>query len=90
MTPQASRPPGSKQLAYLRVLAERTATTFTYPRTSTQASREIDRLRQLQPLGAGERAIARRALDGDREHHTYATAPHPDEIAGWGSTATWR
>jgi DUF3072 family protein len=86
-SPTTSRPT-AKQLAYLKALAERTATTFTYPHTSTQASREIDRLKQLQPLNADERALARRALDGDRERHTYAT--QPDEIAAHRSTTTWR
>jgi hypothetical protein len=90
MSPSPTKPPTAKQLTYLKALAERTATTFTYPATATQASREIDRLRQLTPLTADERAITRRAHDGDRERHTYATAPQPDEIVGYGSTASWR
>ena len=90
MSHSPTKPPTAKQLAYLKALAERTATTFTYPHTANQAGHEIDRLRQLPSLTADERAIARRAHDGDREHHTYATAPQPDEIAGYGSTATWR
>lgn len=36
--------PTRKQLAFLRSLAQRTGTTFTYPRTRGQASREIGRL----------------------------------------------
>src|SRR5660397_56147 len=39
--------PTSRQLRYLRVLAGGTATTFAYPQTRSDASREIDRLRQL-------------------------------------------
>ena len=33
--------PTRKQLAYLRSLANRSGTTFTYPRSSAQASAEI-------------------------------------------------
>lgn len=33
--------PTSKQLAFLRKLAQRTGTTFTYPHTRRQASRQI-------------------------------------------------
>ena len=44
----AKAPPTRKQLAYLRSLANRSATTFTYPRTSAQASAEIKRLQRLE------------------------------------------
>ena len=90
MSPQPTKPPSAKQLAYLKALAERTGTTFTYPRTSAEAGREINRLRQATPLTADERSIARRAQDGDRDRLMYGTAPREDEILGWGSTATWR
>jgi len=42
MTP---KPPSARQLDYLRALANRTGQTFTYPRTSRDASREIQRLK---------------------------------------------
>lgn len=43
----ASQAPTSKQLGYLRLLAERTETTFVPPRTRAEASREIDRMIRL-------------------------------------------
>jgi len=77
--------PTSKQLAYLRVLALQTGTTFVTPRDRRQAGREIERLRHL------------RRSSNDAEPSTdegcesvYATAPAADEIAGWGASATWR
>lgn len=36
--------PSRKQLAFLRALAQRTGTTFSYPRTRGQASRQITAL----------------------------------------------
>jgi hypothetical protein len=82
--------PSTKQLRYLRVLAERTETTFTPPDTREQASREIDRLRH-QRFETHEKAYERDETD-DQAHDTpaYATAAHPEEIAGRGSTAHWR
>jgi hypothetical protein len=74
-----------KQLRYLRVLAEQTGTTFTPPTSSTEASREIDRLAALKR----ERGT-HRELPDSTEQCVYATAPEPDETSGWGSSATWR
>ena len=39
----SSKPPTSKQVAYLKALAERTGQTFATPRTSRDASVEIPR-----------------------------------------------
>jgi len=44
-------PPTRKQLAFLRALAQRTGTTFTYPRTRAQASRQIAAL-LARPISA--------------------------------------
>ena len=52
-------PPTRRQLAYLRALADRASQTFTYPRTSVQASREIQRLRSAPASTPLERAIER-------------------------------
>ena len=41
------RPATAKQLRYLRSLAQRTGTTFTPPRDSREAGREITRMRRL-------------------------------------------
>jgi hypothetical protein len=43
--------PTRKQLAFLRSLAQRTGTTFTYPRTRGQASRQIAEL-LTRPISA--------------------------------------
>ena len=53
----APKPPTPKQLAYLRALASRTGQTFTYPRTSAQASRQIQRLKNAPPSTALDRAL---------------------------------
>jgi hypothetical protein len=79
------RGPTPKQLRYLRVLAERTGTTFTPPTSSAEASREINRLAALKR----ERGT-HRELPDSTEQCVYATAPAPDETSGWGSSATWR
>lgn len=44
-------PPTRKQLAFLRSLARRTGTTFSYPRTRAQASRQIAAL-LARPISA--------------------------------------
>jgi hypothetical protein len=79
--------PTERQLRYLRVLASATATTFESPATRAEASRQIDRLRKI------ERAPHTSALleaDVDVERLAYATAVHPDEVDGYGSSARWR
>jgi hypothetical protein len=83
--------PTRKQLAYLRALALRADQTFAYPRTASQASREIRRLKQALPSTRIERSI-------ERKHIADALAAGPQdaarvrdtEIAGYGSNATWK
>jgi hypothetical protein len=82
-------PPRPKQLTYLKALAQRTGTSFAYPQTRSEASREIERLRALPSLSSRERGRDRRTLDHDLERQRYATGPHADEITGWVS-ARWR
>ncbi len=76
--------PTARQLRFLRDLAARTASTFVYPTTRAQASAEIARMRTL----------ARRPRDrfaGDQTAAlVYATAVHPHEVSGYGSSAQWR
>ncbi len=45
--PLKSSRPTSRQLSYLRSLANQTGQTFTYPQTKTQASAEIQRLTSI-------------------------------------------
>lgn len=92
MAPSDSPKPTSRQLAYLRALANKTGTTFTYPTTKAQASREIKRLEDISTTGmtfaeleAEEHA---RALHDDIPL-TYGPAIRDHEIEGYGSTARW-
>lgn len=82
--------PTSKQLRYLRSLAERCGESFAYPATSAEASAQIGRLKGRKRTGRAER---RREVAGVRR----AMAERGDdaqvrsgEIAGYGSGATWR
>lgn len=90
MSPHTSTPSTAKprQLAYLRSLAAQTGTTFATPRTSRQASREIERLLRL--LKTKDRVPFRREPSIANDPHLYATAPHSDEIEGFGSSTHWR
>jgi len=50
-TTNSQTAPSRKQLAFLRKLAQRTGTTFTYPHTRRQASRQIAAL-LARPISA--------------------------------------
>jgi hypothetical protein len=84
------RPPTSRQLRYLRILAERTGTTFAAPYTSREASLEILRLQRLPSSPSRKRRDDRNELPTDREWMQPSTAIRAVEISGYGSTATWR
>lgn len=77
--------PTGKQLAYLRLLANKTGTTFVTPRDRRHASREIKRLQSLERRN-GTYFEPRR----DGTGMAYGTAPHPSEVEGWGAGARWR
>jgi hypothetical protein len=83
-------PPKPKQLSYLKDLAKKAGETFAYPETRAKASAEIKRLLDRKKLSPAER---RREAFEDRcqagERHGDAAAVREDEVAGWGSTATW-
>lgn len=79
--------PTERQLRYLRALALASGTTFCQPATRRQASREIDRMR----LHDRSPDVSRPEQDAiEREQLTYATAVQPDEVSGFGSSASWR
>jgi hypothetical protein len=83
--------PTRKQLAYLRALALRAGQTFAYPRTARQASREIRRLKQALPSTRTERALERKDIaDALASGPNDAARVRPAEIAGYGSSATWK
>ena len=84
-----SEQPSSRQLRYLRILAESSGTTFVNPSTRSEASREIRRLQALPSLTWDERRGERRALDADRERLASANAIQPGETSGYGPNARW-
>ena len=81
MTAAQETAPTPRQLRYLRALAAGTGTTFEYPATRAEASRQIGRLRTLS------RAPQERDIEAAAP---YATAVHEDEVEGYGASATWR
>jgi hypothetical protein len=83
--------PTPKQLAYLRTLAQRTGQTFAYPRTASQASREIRRLKNTPASSRTEVRIERKQIADQiaAGPANNSTAVRVDEISGHGSTATW-
>jgi hypothetical protein len=85
----SSKPPTAKQLAYLRALAERTGQTFTRPRTSSEASREIQRLKKAQPMTSAELEIEREIADAVTRGDQDAARFRRSEVTGYGSCATW-
>jgi hypothetical protein len=87
-----SNGPTSRQLQFLRSLAEQTGTSFTPPKTRTQASSEIKRLLALKEAGHVELAIRPSDVDTKPVDNglVYATGVQPGEVFGFGSTASWR
>jgi len=82
--------PTSRQLNYLRALANRTGQTFTSPRTRREASREIKRLKQAQPSTRTERELERKHIaDAVARGQEDATRVHPGEVTGYGSNCRW-
>jgi len=84
------------QIKYIKDLAAQTETSFTYPKTKAEASREINRLLQLKE---SRRTPAYEYTEEDKpslEHAEveepdllYATAVRAGEVAGYGSAASW-
>ncbi|HTX09509.1 MAG TPA: hypothetical protein VME22_12905 [Solirubrobacteraceae bacterium] len=85
MTP---KPPTPRQLNYLKALANRTGQTFTYPRTSAQASAEIHRLKGIRATGFTFAEL--QAENAAREAHgDLACSVQGFEVTGYNSSATW-
>jgi hypothetical protein len=82
-------PPTQRQLHYLKALAQRSGQTFQWPTSSSEASREIRRLKQARPSTGLERAIERFGDTQAIESAQDAAAIQGFEIVGYGSTATW-
>lgn len=82
--------PTSKQMRYLRYLALATGTTFTPPRTSAEASREIARLKQ-RPVDDMRMVVAeRRQVQAAIASNPHDASRHRrSETQGYGSSARW-
>ena len=82
--------PTDKQLSYLRALALRAGQTFSPPKTSADASREINRLRGAEPASRQQRDEERREIGQDLARgHGANAALQAHETTGYGSTARW-
>jgi hypothetical protein len=88
---QQDNKPSAKQLRYIRDLANSRGETFIYPQTRAQASEEIDRLKGRRRSAPSDRRresseLSRTLAAGPAD----ASAVRPEEIEGYGSSATWR
>ena len=89
-TPTTTDRPTPRQLRYLRTLTVQTGQTFTTPHTRRQASAEIARLRQAGTDRTGDIACERAQITRDlHERPRDAVRFRPDEVSGYGSSATW-
>jgi hypothetical protein len=84
------RKPSSKQLRYLRSLAERCGESFAYPATSAEASAEIDRLKgRRRTAGADRRREVAQVRQAMARGVGDAAAVREAEIRGYGSSCRW-
>jgi hypothetical protein len=87
---RAAKQPTRRQLAYLKVLADRAGQTFTYPSSREQASRQINRLKRAEPSTLTERRVERKLIaDAIASGPHDSTRVRDDELVGYGSSATW-
>jgi hypothetical protein len=92
-----SNGPTTRQLQFVRSLAEQTGTSFTPPTTRGQASSEIKRLLELKEAGHVELTVRPGDLETEaveteavESELVYATGVQPGEVVGFGSAASWR
>ncbi len=64
--------------------------TFVVPRSSTEASAEIDRLRNRRRSSHADRAAERFAARQITDRWGPATEVRPEEVEGYGASARWR
>jgi Domain of unknown function (DUF4326) len=90
-SPSSSRnKPTPRQLRYLRFLAERSGTTFTPPKTISEAKRLIDELKDRKQAPRREIQHERREISRDMATRRGDAAQVTlDELSGYGSKATW-
>lgn len=83
-------PATTKQLRYLRNLAEQRGESFSYPHTAVEASAEIERLKSRRRGSYVERRIEREQVCNDMAARGGAAAVREEEIVGYGSSARWQ
>jgi hypothetical protein len=77
-------------MRYLRVLAERTGTTFTLPQTFGEAQRMIGEMEQRERTPRSEVRRERRVISDDMAtRRGDAAQVIQEELTGYGSSATW-
>jgi hypothetical protein len=79
----SSKPPTAKQLSYLRTLAARTGQSFIAPRTRSEASAEIRRLKAVRGDGFTFAELA--TEEAPRRAHGVVAMVQPWELRGWSS-----
>jgi hypothetical protein len=89
--PHTANPPTPKQLSYLRGRARGRGQSFAYPATFGEASREIKRLLRAKRTSPAERRRETRAVRDDMARFRGDGARvRPEELGGYGSSATWK
>lgn len=82
--------PKPAQLRYLRILADRTGTSFTPPSTRAEASREIDRLKALPADSHDDVARDRLQVVADVQAGRGDAVRHRrGDTVGYGAEARW-
>lgn len=84
------RKPTPRMMRYLRVLAERTGTTFTLPQTFGEAQRMIREVERRERTPRNEIRRERRVIADDMAtRRRDAAQVTQEELTGYGSSATW-
>jgi hypothetical protein len=86
----SENPPTQKQLRYLRNLAEQRGESFAYPRSASEASAQIERLKQRRPESRADRHRERLDVTRAMASRGDASSVRDSEIVGYGSSARWR
>jgi hypothetical protein len=82
--------PSKPQLKLLKRLAEETGETFIWPRSPRAAGEEIERLLDTKPTSRTDRRRESAQLSDDlATKFGDAASVRDDELAGYGSTASW-
>jgi hypothetical protein len=86
----AGNRPTQEQMKLLRRLAAERGQTFAYPSTGREASREIRRLLKTKRSHRSDVAADRAAVDREAREALDGAIVRPEEIQGYGSSASWR